>query len=298
MSRTGIYKENSDTANDMTSMFTNSANTIITNASVVEKMSADSDDISVTVTPTYILNDIDSVEGFTNEVKEKGLSEYYKVTDNTDTVTEATKSIKNVKTFATTFLIITLIIGGVVLFVINMINIRERKYEIGVLRTIGMKKGLVVLQFMTELLVVTIFGLMVGAGIGASCSVKVANNLLANEIANATEESENINKNFGHDMNAQQPPEEQEETKEETTNESKEETTEETDKKEEAKENRATRINGTKTIEKIDKINAIVDYKVLLELFGIGVLLTVVSSIASCIAIARFQPLDILKERS
>ena len=42
----------------------------------------------------------------------------------------ATKSIENVKTFATTFLIINLIISSIVLFVINMINIRERKYEI------------------------------------------------------------------------------------------------------------------------------------------------------------------------
>ena len=52
-----------------------------------------------------------------------------------------TESVDNVKIFATTFLIITLIIGGVVLVVINMINIRERRYEIGVLRTVGMKKS-------------------------------------------------------------------------------------------------------------------------------------------------------------
>ena len=75
-----------------------------------------------------------------------------------------------------------------------------------------------------------------------------------------------------------------------------EETSEETETKEETK--KATRINGTKEIEEIDKINAIVDYVVLLELLGIGVLLTIVSSISACIAIARFQPLQILKERS
>ena len=285
---TGIYKENSDTSKDMSNMFTSSANTIITNSTVVEKMAADDEDLSLTVTPTFILTSKDVVEEFTKEVKEKGLSEYYKVTDNTDEVASATKSISNVKTFATTFLLITLIIGGVVLFVINMINIRERKYEIGVLRTIGMKKGLVVLQFMVELLVVTLFGLLVGAGIGATCSVKVANNLLATEIANASEEQENIDKNFGH--GGPQESTNKEESEEKTTSDEK--------TKEESTSKKATRINGTKEIEEIDKINAIVDYKVLLELLGIGVLLTIISSISACIAIARFQPLQILKERS
>ena len=269
---TGIYKENSDTSKDMSSMFSNSANTIITNSSVVESMKNDDEELSLTITPTFILTSKDVVENFENEVKEKGLSEYYTITNNIETVEGATKSINNVKTFATTFLIITLIIGGVVLFVINMINIRERKYEIGVLRTIGMKKSSVVIQFMLELLIVTIASLILGAGIGATCSVSVANNLLATEIANASEQTDNISKNFGGNMTPPNMPENS--------------------------ENRATRINGTKSIEQIDNINAIVDYKVLLELLGIGLLLTIISSIAACVSIARFQPLQILKERS
>ena len=284
---TGIYKENTETSNDMSSMFTNSANTIITNSSVVEKMKEDSDKISLTVTPTFILTSKDVVDEFTSEVREKGLSEYYQITDNVETVEAATKSINNVKTFATTFLIITLIIGGVVLFVINMINIRERKYEIGVLRTIGMKRSLVVLQFMIELMIVTVFGLCIGAGIGATTSVGVANNLLETEIANAKEEQSNISKNFGRDSigGPSMTPPNMPTSKDTTTEETKD-------------ENKATRINGTKTIEEIDEINAIVDFEVLLELLGIGLLLTIVSSISSCIVIARFQPLQILKERS
>ena len=275
---TGIYEENSENSNSMVNMFSSSANTIITNTSVVEKMKEDYEDISLTVTPTFILTSKDVVEDFSNEVKEKGLSDYYTITDNVETVQSATKSINNVKTFAITFLIITLIIGGVVLFVINMINIRERKYEIGVLRTIGMRKSLVVFQFMTELLIVTMIGLLIGAGIGATLSVSVSNNLLATEIANANEETAKIGKNFGQDFDfsatlPQNLPNS-------------------------GSLNKANRINGTKSITQIDTINAIVDYMVLLELLGIGLLLTIISSISACIAIARFQPLQILKERS
>ena len=267
----GIYKENSDDANDMSSMFSRSANQIITTSSVIEKIIADDEDLSVTITPTFILKDEDSIDKFKSEVEEKGLSEYYIVTTNEEMVKNATKSISNVKSFAMVFLVITLIIGGVVLFVINMINIRERKYEIGVLRTIGMKKSLVISQFMLELLIVAIFSLLIGAGVGSLCSVNIANSLLENEINNSSEQIDNINKNFGG-MN----------------------TYEGSNKKIFVGNNK---ISGVVNIEQVSNINAVVDFKVLIELLAIGILLTIFSSISSGVAISRFSPLDILKER-
>ena len=84
------------------------------------------------VTPTFILKDKTVIDSFSEELKELGLSEYLSVSTNLEQVENATSTISNVNTFATTFLVITLVIGGVVLFVINMINIRERRYEIGV----------------------------------------------------------------------------------------------------------------------------------------------------------------------
>lgn len=141
----GIYSssDNGDTA----SMYSKSANKIITGSGVIEQLVADDSTLTTTVTPSFILNSEDDIEAFTAEVKEKGLNEYYTVNTNLDEITSATESIENVKTFATTFLIITLIISSLVLFVINMINIRERKYEIGVFRTIGMSKLKLTMQF-------------------------------------------------------------------------------------------------------------------------------------------------------
>lgn len=263
---TGIFTEDSEDNSDMTSMFSSSVNSIITNDTVVKSLMESDEELTVTLTPTFILTSKDVVDEFAEEVTSKGLSEYYTVTNNVETVESATKSVTNVKTFATTFLIITLIIGGVVLLVINMINIRERKYEIGVLRTIGMKKITVIGQFMIELLIVCIFGLVIGAGIGAMSSVKVANNLLASEISNSQEEYQTIGENFGN--------------------------------KDFGPNDNGTNKVGVANVDQIDSINAVVDYKVLLELFTIGILLTAFSSISACIAISRFSPLMILKERS
>ena len=147
-----------------------------------------------------------------------------------------------------------------------MINIRERKYEIGVLRTIGMKKSKVSLQFMLELLLVTIVGLVFGAIIGGVTSVNVANSLLSNEIAVESSQYEGVSKNFGK---------------------------ENVDRPDSNKGN-----FGIAKVEQIDSIDAVVDMKVLAELLGIGVLLTLISSMASMVAISRFSPLTILKERS
>lgn len=269
---TGIYKENTDSSNNMASMFSNSANEIITNVNIIKTILEDDEELTPTITPTFILNSKDDMEAFTSEVEEKGLSEYYTITNNIEKIESATASIDNVKTFATTFLIITLIIGGVVLVIINMINIRERKYEIGVLRTIGMKKIKLSFQFMLELLIVCIVSLMIGAFVGSFASVPVANNLLQNEIENSTSSYDNISKNFGMTGDRDSRPNEN---------------------------GKNFKYNfGIAEINQVDKIDAVVDMKVLVELLGIGVLLTLISSLASMIAISRFSPLTILKERS
>lgn len=270
----GIYTDSSDDSSNMASMYSNSANTIIVSAATVEKILSEDEDLNATVTPTFILTGSDVVDAFSKEVEEKGLNDYYAVNTNLEEVEAATKSITNVKTFATTFLVITLIIGGVVLLVLNMINIRERKYEIGVLRTIGMKKITVISQFVIELLIVSLVGLTIGAGIGAASSVSVANNLLANEIANASEEKEDINSNFGFGGPGGR------------------------DFPGGMMVGKDSKINGVVDIEQVDSINATMDFKVLAELFGIGILLTIISSLSACVAISRFSPLQILKERS
>lgn len=269
----GIYEETQSDDNKM-NMFTNSANTIITNTTLTTKIKEANSELSVETKPTFTLTSSEVIEKFEKELRNKGLSENLSVETNLTQLEESTKSISNVKTFAITFLVITLIIGTVVLLVINMINIRERKYEIGVLRTIGMKKSKVALQFLTELLIIATIFLLVGAGIGACLSVPVSNNLLKNEITASKEESENIENNFGHQRPGQDMP----------------------NNKGMQPEKR--NFKGETKIEAFESIDAVVNIKVLLELLGIGLVITLISCISAIITIERFSPLTILKERT
>ncbi len=257
---TGIYTDNSNT-DDTKNMYSLSANKIITGSGVIDLLVQDDSSLTTNITPSFIIKSKEVVDLFIEEVKQKGLTEYYTINTNLEELENATKSIENVKTFATTFLIITLIISSIVLFVINMINIRERKYEIGVFRTIGISKFKLTIQFILELLIVSIVMLMIGATCGSYLSKPIGNMLLQNEIEDTQAKEQEISNNFGKgpmDM----------------------------------------RFNSNKQIEEISTIDAVVDVTIVIELLGIGILLTLISSLASMISIQRFSPLTILKERS
>ena len=261
---TGIYSDNNDN-NESASMYSKSANTIIVGSGVIELLVADDNTLVTNLTPSFILNGEESIESFEIEIKEKGLNEYYTINTNLEELQNATKSIENVKTFATTFLLITLIISSLVLFVINMINIRERKYEIGVFRTIGMSKFKLTIQFIVELLLVAGIALIIGAVVGGFLAKPVGNMLLENEIETTQSEEEQISNNFGRGGSSNKPE---------------------------------MQFNKKKQVETIDSIEAVVDFTVIIQLLGIGILLTLMSSLASMISIQRFSPLTILKERS
>lgn len=265
----GIFEENDTEETSTMSMFSNSANTIITNAEALIELDNGNDTISGRITPTFIIDDYENAETIQATLYEKGLDENYVVETNQEVAEAGVSSIKNVKSFATTFLIITLVIGGIVLFILNMINIRERNYEIGVFRTIGISKFKLTMQFMVEILVVALVALSLGAGVGATMSKSVSNSLLSNEIENSTASREEMQNNFGgkRQMTDKQMP-------------------------------NMKQMGGVPSVQAYDSIDAVVNVTVLFQLLGIGVSLVLVSSIASMISIQRFSPLTILKERS
>ena len=267
----GIYKENEESSSSPMSMFSNSANTLITNADCLVSIANANENIRGQIDPTFIIDDYENADKIQEEFYSKGLNENYVVETNEEEANSGLTSIQNVKSFATTFLIISLIIGGVVLFIINMINIRERKYEIGVLRTIGISKVKLTMQFISELLIVGFVALMLGAGIGATMSKGVSNSLLSSEIESSESEDEKVRSNFGGPGGFNPG-------------------------------NGGPSMNfgkrGTPNIQAYDSIDAVVSFKVIGELLAIGLTLIFISSLSAMISIQRFTPLTILKERS
>ena len=266
----GIFSENSDSEEEA-SLFSNSANTLITSTNAIEEITNQNENIKVNLKPTFIIDSYDNKDAIEEDFYNKGLDENYKVETNEEEVTSVLSGVSNVKSFATIFFIITLGIGGIVLFILNMINIRERKYEIGVLRTIGMSKVKLTMQFISELMIVTLIALLLGLGIGAISAKEVSNSLLQSEITRTNNNEKEVQENFGGKM-----PNGDKNSSKSQSNFSK---------------------NGP-NISAYQSIDAVVDIKVILELLAISLGLVLVSSLASMISIQHFSPLTILKERS
>lgn len=259
---TGIFETTDDSASDdfMNMNALNAQNQIYTTVTAINNILED-DDSSNSLNATIYLKNQDDLEAYAEEVKDKGLSDYYTLSDNTDEITSTLTPIKNISNFSMTFLIIILIVGAIILAVINILNIRDRKYEIGVLRAIGMSKTKLILSLLTELFIVTVIAFIIGIIGGKLLSQPVTNKMLENEINSQQVQTENTRENFGG-RGFERP-----------------------------NERRATQNYE-------DSLTVTLDVKTIIILFSFGLILVIVSGSASAIFITKYNPNQILRNQT
>ena len=167
-----------------------------------------------------------------------------------------------------TFLIVIFIVGAIVLTVINLINIRERKYEIGVLRAIGMSKLKVTAQLVSEIFIVSIISLLIGTSIGTLASQPVANMMLKGEIESYKEEVTNTQNNFGNG-NFQRPSMNQNNNP----------------------------IRKMAATDYVDSLSVSIDIITIIQLICVSMSLTLISGIVAVLSINKYEPNKILQNR-
>lgn len=183
----GIYKNstssNTSAMGPMGGTSQDADNAIYTSVSTLKSLGLDADttandDDNNTTTQlgyTYMLGSADDYETFASDVRKAGLDDTYTVQSaDVENHESSLVLLDSLAKFALTLLIVVLAVGAVVL---NLFNIRERKYEVGVLTAIGVKKVKVAAQFAIELLIVTMCGIALGVAGGAVASVPVSNQL-------------------------------------------------------------------------------------------------------------------------
>ena len=234
---------------------------------------------------TYTFADADAYYRFEEQVRALGLDDAYTVSSPDITAFENNLApLNTLSTMAGWFLLVILIIGSIILIVLNIFSVRERKYEVGVLTAMGMKKWKVATQFVCEILVVTMLAVILGAGIGAVSAVPVTNALLENQIESQSNKQDHMDKNFGRPGNMggfqgggmEAPP----------------------DIPEGADGGRGpfdNMLGGA--ADYISEVNSAMDLTVVLEMIGVGLLLTLIAGAASVLFIMRYDPLRILSNR-
>lgn len=310
----GIYEKESqgDSAFGMMGGFmagADSSNQIYTSYQTLEGILSQSEEAAVTETDSetgrttttalqsmlngsYAFDSVEDYESFQEEVKDMGLSENYTVSSSDlSSYEESLKPLENLSEYAGYFLLVIMIIGAAILIVLHIFAIRERKYEIGVLAAIGMKKWKIALQFLLESLCVTFLGLLIGAAAGAVSSVPVTNTLLEQQIESSSQD--NRNQRFGREMGGFNPGEIPD-----SIGGSQEEGSQDGQPTGEGEQPKGGSMPVFEEASAyISSISSATDFQVILEMAGIGILLTVVSGCTALIFIMRYDPLRILSNR-
>jgi len=136
-------------------------------------------------TAAYTLRSPELLSEFESQARAAGLSYDYKVTIDEEAYNKIVSPAVGMAKISLTFMIVVLILGGLILVLLATLSIRERKYEVGVLRAMGMKKRKVALGLVFESLVITAICLVIGLGAGAAIAQPVSNMLLNEQVTAA-----------------------------------------------------------------------------------------------------------------
>ena len=190
-----------------------------------------------------------------------GLSYDYLVVMNDAAYQAIVAPVEGLRSISITFVIMVLLLGAVILVLLSTIAIRERKYEIGVLRAMGMKKTKVALGLLCEMAVITAVCLGLGLGVGTLTAQPVTDALLTRQIEAAE--------------SAAQPPAHG--------------------------QGGMMMMAGAQTIaapQALAEIDVSLSGAAMMQIALIALFLAVISSAASLASITKYEPIKILMERT
>ena len=250
--------------------YTNRRNEIIT---TFETLTGEMIDglMGIQVDAKYYLKNPGMLEAFTEEVYAKGLNTIFDVTTDSANYDAVIKPVEGLKGISVTFVIIVLAFGSIILALLASIAIRERKYEIGVLRAMGMKKLKVLAGLWTETLAITAICVVLGLGVGVLVAQPVTNIMLEQQVAAA----ENTNNNAlppGAVVVGSGP----------------------------AGSGPMTSISGAprSSVEPLKNLDVSLNLLTILQIVGIALLLSSLSGVIATRKITKYEPIKILMERN
>lgn len=279
----GIY-DNSSTATtaQMMSNASNPQNNIYTNLTTANTMKGETDTLDSAI---YTLSNPKNMDAFVKEIKSDIDIDSYSVTSSDEIYEQMLSPLNNISSIAQNIVILVAVAGAVILTLIVILSIRERRYEIGVLMSLGENRLKIIGQFFTELLMVTVVSLVI-----ASFAGNFVGNALGNQLLSSSTSTEQTTQNAG--PGAGGPGQD---TKSSDSN-----TDTNSNQKPSAPGNGGGRGMGnmvamaTSSSQEIDDLDIKLTGTDVAKLGGIALLISFVSTILASIGIIRMKPKDIL----
>lgn len=179
----------------------------------------------------------------------------FKLDANNEEYEQMIAPLDNIASFAQILVAIVTIAGALIIMLILMLWIKERTYETGILLSLGESKAKIVVQYAVEILIIAVAAFTISIFSGNVISQKVGDILLEKELSTT---SQNEEQNFSPMFNLDN-------------------------------------FNSNTTeVEAVSEINVSVNIQVIMQLYGFGILIVLISSMIPTILVFRYKPKKIL----
>ncbi|WIW26721.1 ABC transporter permease [Bacillus inaquosorum] len=139
----------------------------------------------------YYMDDAKNIDAFVKAAKKTSIDfDTFTLNTNDQLYQQMVGPIENVASFSKNVVYLVSVAGAVILGLIVMMSIRERKYEMGVLMAIGEKRWKLIGQFLTEILIVAVIAIGIASLTGNLVANQLGNQLLTQQISSSTDSTQ------------------------------------------------------------------------------------------------------------
>lgn len=133
---------------------------------------------------TFYLNDPLKVEEFVKEAETKLPTEdnIFKLDAHTDQYEQMIGPLEKMSAFSSIMIKIIVVAGGLILTFLSLLSIRDRKKEVGILLALGENKGKVILQLVTEIILIGIVAFGLSFAVVGTSGQTISNVMLSQQV--------------------------------------------------------------------------------------------------------------------
>lgn len=146
------------------------------------KQSSLFEDASCTV--ELYLKDPSDIVNLREELLEKGMPKSYLLSQDIDTYNQKMEPIHQLQEISSNMMYAVIFIGGMLLMIVSIMAVRERKYEVGVLRSMGMCRKDIAKGFLYESFIMTMIALVISLLISVVLALPLIKIIMNNQVLN------------------------------------------------------------------------------------------------------------------